>query len=232
MESLHSLAHTPELLNTIKFLIGDSAFPHPLSICRLVFRDNNAWATPPNQDYPNNQGTYDLYACWIPLADCSPVSGALAVSKGSHKLGILPVKFSLGAGHRQCVLDDRHKQLEWVSGEFKQGDVLIFHSLTVHRSLENNTQSMRISVDYRFQREGEPITENCLLPHFNRLSWDEIYENWKNKELQYYWTDKNLPRSEWDETLSAVPEEMFMKGIVIHQRYLQARNKRFAPEEK
>ena len=227
LESLHSLAHEPKLLNTMKWLIGDSAFPHPLSISRIVFPNNNDWATPPHQDYPNNQGTENLYASWIPLGECSEDSGGLAVLEGSHKPGLLPVKYSLGAGHRQCILDERHQKLNWVTGEFAAGDILIFHSLTVHRSLPNDTTAMRLSVDYRYQREGEPVTENCLLPHFQRFSWDQIYASWKNKGYQYYWKDKNLPISEWDTTLNALAEGSFKEDLKTKILYDRDRQKRF-----
>jgi hypothetical protein len=50
---------------------------------------------------------------------------------------------------------------------------------------------MRISVDFRYQVEGEPLTELVLHPHFGRLTWDEIYENWSpdSDRFRYYWRD-------------------------------------------
>jgi len=48
---------------------------------------------------------------------------------------------------------------------------------------------MRLSVDFRYQLEGEALTETCLRPHFDRLTWDEIYSGWKSDRHQYYWKD-------------------------------------------
>jgi ectoine hydroxylase-related dioxygenase (phytanoyl-CoA dioxygenase family) len=224
LESFHALSHHPSVLSKLKVLLGESAFPHPLSIARLVFPDNDDWATPPHQDYPNNQGTEDLYACWIPLSDCPQEMGSLSILEGSHKLGLMPLKFSLGAGHRQADLDSRFEKLNWVASDFELGDMLIFHSLTVHRSLANSRDCMRLSVDYRFQRENEPLTDSCLHPHFQRESWDEIYQDWKDKSLKYYWRNKSYQVADWDSNLHNIPEETEADAIrekVIYDRKRQ-----------
>ena len=48
---------------------------------------------------------------------------------------------------------------------------------------------MRISVDFRYQQEGEELTEGVLQPHFQRLTWEQIYAGWKSDRSQYYWKD-------------------------------------------
>ncbi len=219
LEGLHALAHEEAVLAPMRALLGDTAFPHPLSICRLVFPHNQDWSTPPHQDFPNNQGTPDLYACWIPLGDCPRKLGSLAILAGSHKLGLLPLKFALGAGHRQCVLDPRHDALEWVSADFMAGDMLIFHSHTVHRALPNVTDRIRLSVDYRCQREGEPLTAQSLLPHFNRLSWEDVYEGWQGERLKYYWRDKRYSLAAWDDSLHALPPEDWDEAVRVRIAY-------------
>ena len=228
LESFHALAHQPSLLQTMRTLVGSTAFPRPLSICRLVFPRNDAWATPPHQDYPNNQGTPDLYASWIPLADCAMNMGSLSVLRGSHNLGLLPLKYSLGAGHRQAALEEIPAGMEWVGSDFELGDILVFHSLTVHRSLGNDTDRMRISVDYRYQREGEPLTAECLQSHFRQQTWDEIYAGWENSELKYYWRDKNLPLVPWDPSLHELPEEDFDDAFRIDLAYQKYRDQHFS----
>jgi hypothetical protein len=34
---------------------------------------------------------------------------------------------------------------------------------------------MRHSIDVRYQREGEELTDLVLQRHFGRLSWEEVY---------------------------------------------------------
>jgi ectoine hydroxylase-related dioxygenase (phytanoyl-CoA dioxygenase family) len=207
-EALHSLAHDSRLMDIMKQVLGDTAFPHPLCITRLVFPDAPELSTPPHQDFPNNQGTPKLTAAWIPLADCSIEDGSLAVLEGSNKFGVLPLKFHLGAGNRRAVLPEELTVCRWVGADFKAGDILLFPSLTVHKAMENhNTDRMRLSVDFRYQLEGEALTEGCLQPHFQRLSWEEIYQDWKSDQYKYYWQDKDFGEVPWNPELHALPDE-------------------------
>lgn len=219
LEAFHALAHEPCLMKVMQAVIGESAFPHPLSICRLVFPNNTDWRTPSHQDYPNNQGTKDLYASWIPLGDCPQELGSLTILRGSHHLGLLPLTYSLGAGHRKCVLDNRHEQLEWVSGDFASGDLLVFHSLTVHRALPNTTKQMRLSVDYRFQKEHEDITSPCLEPHFRQEPWDKIYQGWQRQDLKYYWRNKKFNLVDWDSHMHDLSESELKESIRMKLHY-------------
>jgi ectoine hydroxylase-related dioxygenase (phytanoyl-CoA dioxygenase family) len=139
--------------------------------------------------------------------------GPQTILRGSHRLGVLPLEFSLGAGHRRAKLDERLADLEWVGGDFADGDIVIFHSLTVHQALPNTSGRMRLSVDYRFQREGEALTPGCLEPHFNRLTWDDIYTGWERDDLKYYWRTKRFDLVDWDPSLHAISEEEADAGM-------------------
>lgn len=207
LEALHSLAHETNLMSVLRQALGDTVFPHPLSIVRLVFPDSPELATPPHQDFPNNQGTPDLTAAWMPLGDCAIQDGSLAIMEGSHKFGVLPLKFHLGAGNRRAILNEDVLACRWVGADFKAGDVVLFTALTVHKAMENyNQERMRLSVDFRYQLEGEALTAGCLQPHFNRLSWEEIYRDWKSDKFKYYWRAKNFVEVPWDSTLHELPE--------------------------
>jgi hypothetical protein len=81
------------------------------------------------------------------------------------------------------------EELTWVTSDVGAGDVLLFGALTVHAALHNATPNMRLSVDFRYQRGGEDLTDLVLQPHFARLTWEEIYAGWESDEHQYYWRD-------------------------------------------
>jgi len=208
LEALHSLAHESNLMNVMRQALGDSAFPHPLSILRLIFPDSPELATPPHQDFPNNQGTPRLTAAWMPLGDCAIEDGSLAMLEGSHKHGVFPLKFHLGAGNRRAILSEALSSCRWVGADFKAGDIVLFTALTVHKAMENyNLERMRLSVDFRYQLEGEALTEGCLHPHFKRVSWEDIYRDWKSEELKYYWRSKHFEEVLWDPTLHELPPD-------------------------
>jgi hypothetical protein len=213
-------------------IVGATAFPHPLKIARLAFPAYYEISTPPHQDYPNNQGTPNLTAAWVPVGACPVELGGLAVLRGSHQYGVLPLDTSLGAGNRQARLStEMLEKLRWVTADYAAGDVLVFGAMTVHASLHNASEFfMRISVDFRYQQEGEALTPICLEPHFERLSWDDVYAGWKSSDLQYYWKDldfetvpfETLPLADHSGELS-VPE---MEEFVAFERRRDARFER------
>lgn len=214
LEALHSLAHDEGLMSVMRMALGETAFPHPLSIARLVFPNHPEITTPPHQDYRNNQGTVNLTASWIPLGDCRREDGALAVLEGSNRAGLLPLQFHLGPGNRGAILSEDLMKLRWVSTDYRLGDILLFPSLTVHGALHNrNPQSMRLSVDFRYQLEGEALTEGCLKPHFDRISWEDIYQDWTSDRYQFYWKEKDYMVTPWDSTLHKLPEDHLIPAV-------------------
>lgn len=229
LEAFHSLAHEPHLMNVMRQSLGESAFPHPLSIVRLIFPDSPELATPPHQDFPNNQGTPNLTAAWIPLGDCAIKDGSLAILEGSHRFGVLPLKFHLGAGNRRAVLNEQVSKCRWVGADFRAGDVVLFPALTIHKAMENyNPESLRLSVDYRYQLEGEALTAGCLEPHFNRVSWEEIYRDWKSDELKYYWRKKDFVEVPWNSALHELPADHFDEAYELELAFNTAFNRRKA----
>lgn len=191
LELFHEFAHDEALVAIMRQVLGDTAFPHPLKIARLAFPDHFEASTPPHQDFPNNQGTPALTAAWIPVTPMVGEMGGLAVLRGSHRWGRLPLARHLGAGNRCAVVpDDMAEACHWVTTDYDLGDLLVFPSMTVHAALDNGSEfDLRLSVDYRYQLEGEALTDIVLHPHFQRLSWDEIYAGWKGEGHRWYWKD-------------------------------------------
>ena len=184
-------------------------------------RSSNAPATtPPHQDFPNNQGSEDLTAAWVPLGDCPNHMGPLKVLKGSHKYGILPMRHHLGPGSRAARIPDALNHLTWHRSPFEAGDVLLFSALTVHAATDNlDASKMRLSVDYRYQTEGSPLTAGCLEPHFERLSWEEVYKDWKSDSLKYYWRSKKYQVVEWDDRMHDLSPEEAAEGMRMALEY-------------
>jgi len=190
-EIFHALAHRPELLQLIKVLVKETPFLHPRNIARITFPQTEHFTTPPHQDYVHIQGTPDVYTTWIPLSDCPQALGGVAVLAGSHVHDILPVHKASGAGG--LGIDTEELDLPWHTSDYQPGDVLVFHSHTVHKGLPNRTTNrLRFSVDYRYQGVSGAIVEDGLMPHYNRLGWEKIYQGWTRTDLQYYWRELPL----------------------------------------
>jgi len=198
LAALHRLSHHPRLLQLIGNLTGP-VLAHPRPILRVMFPQPSSgedFTTPPHQDFPHIQGTPETFTTWISLADCPMAQGPLAVAEGSHRKGVYDFKLASGAGAIEVV--DPLTDL-WRASDLLQGDVLLFHSMTVHRGVPNRTESLRISVDYRYQSAAAPINEECLSLNERpmaeegaRFTWERLYAEWDAKgavtdDLKYHW---------------------------------------------
>jgi len=200
LEAFHRLAQHPAVLGLMARLCGETVLPHPRNIARLMFPTKANAPTPPHQDYIHIQGTKAVYTCWIPLGDTTETLGGLQVLGGTHSVGLLPVRKSEGAGGLQVVLDGLNQV--WSHGDFTAGDVLVFHSHTVHRSVPNQfPDRLRLSVDYRYQPVSLPIEKGSLQPHCAVAEWADIYAGWTDTSLQYYWEQYALEFQEYDRSL-------------------------------
>ena len=206
LESFHRLAHNPVLVEMLGKLFDETVLVHALKIGRLMIPAKGNAPTPAHQDHIFIQGTKTVYTCWMPLGDCPRELGGLSVLRGSHKMGVFPVRAAEGAGGRHVIFDEDTPQ-DWFETDFQIGDVLVFHSLTVHKSIPNRTENqIRLSTDFRYQPPSLPIETKSITPHCNVLPWEEIYEDWESKDLQYYWEKYDLDFQEHDASLVEVQE--------------------------
>lgn len=202
LESFHALAHHFSILEPLALVLSEPVFVHPRNIGRISFPQATQFATPPHQDFPLIQGASATFTGWFPLMDCPKELGGLTVLKGSHKQGLYKVHDALGAGGMGISTEDL--EFEWAACDYEAGDLLIFHSHTVHKALPNETQGqIRISADFRYSALSQPVVADGLEPHFGRLSWEEIYEGWQNKDIQYYWQRMPITVSDRNEGLRA-----------------------------
>jgi hypothetical protein len=186
LESFHALAHTPALTGVVEAVVGEPVFPHPRNIARITFPGAAFFTTPAHQDFPLIRGTADTYTAWTPLCDCPEDRGGLGILDRSHRVGLLPVHSAIGPGG--TAVDADIEGCVWRGQDMGAGDVLLFHSYTVHSGRPNVSRSdMRISADYRYQAVSQPVSPGSLKPHWERLTWDEITENWTDRDLIRYW---------------------------------------------
>ena len=199
LERFHSLPHYPKLVELYRTLFGRDVLVHPRHIARMITGHRVMSPTPPHQDFPHIQGTSETWTCWFPLADCPRSTGGLTVMRGSNAEGVLPIQPAKGAGGiavRLCPWET-----QWVEGDFEAGDILTFNSYTLHKALRcADKETIRLSLDVRYQPIDQPVEVRSLSPHVG-LTWDEIYQDWKSKDLQYYWRNRELEMGPWNDNL-------------------------------
>lgn len=196
IEMVHRFPHHPNLLELYQMLFSEDVLVHPRHIIRMVTGHRSMVPTPPHQDFPLIQGTPKTWTCWIPLGDCPVELGGLAMLRGSHRNGYLPIQFTKGAGGLATQLCP--SETDWVRGNYLAGDVITFPSYTVHKALPCKLKShIRLSLDVRYQARSEDVEEKSLLPHCD-LSWEEIYAGWERDDCKYYWRNQSPHLSPWD----------------------------------
>jgi ectoine hydroxylase-related dioxygenase (phytanoyl-CoA dioxygenase family) len=190
LESFHALPHHLALKRVMRMLVGEQILVHPKPIGRLIFPNCERLTVHPHQDYRFMNGDPECFTVWIPLHDCPLEVGPLQILEGSHRFGFqvhedtdlhvpeIPAGAALGG--------------DWVGGRINAGDILIFHSLTVHAASANRSKRLRLSLDCRFQDSRQALNPaNLAFGGGSGKSWESIYSLWSSSELKYYW--KKLP---------------------------------------
>ena len=178
----HALPHHERIVRVLEVLFGTSVFIHPRHICHAIFPGEHQYTTPPHQDFSPVRGSQETWTVWTPLGDCDAELGGLAIARGSNCHGLLED----GGVRSWQLIDD---STEWVWNPFKCGDVVMFHSLTIHRGRDNVTENrIRFATSARYQSVNEPVDEAALTVHLGYAKWEEVYSEWEpDDSLKYYW---------------------------------------------
>jgi hypothetical protein len=190
LEAFHALPHHPSLQRVMKMLVGDRLLIHPKPIGRLIFPHCERLVVHAHQDYQFMGGDPEFFTAWIPLHDCPINAGPLRVLEGSHHFGFQ--KHDKENLHVPEIPAGREAGDEWVCGQINAGDVLIFHSLTVHAASPNLSKQLRLSLDCRFQDYDRVFNPtNVVFAGESGKSWERTYAGWHSEDLKYYW--KKIP---------------------------------------
>lgn len=129
------------------------------------------------------RGTTNLYTAWTPLGDVGLDVGGLMILENSHKNERLRENYgrrdvdtyctnhndmrSTGSSGFGALTFDPIRLRErlggrWLSAEFRAGDLLTFSMYTVHASLDNHSNQIRLSSDTRYQLASEPADERWI----------------------------------------------------------------------
>ena len=138
------------------------------------------------------RGTTDLYTTWTPLGDIPLEQGGLMILEHSHQHERLNNGYGRKDVDKYCVnhvgegytkmggggniapggwLSKNPVKLRqnlggrWLTADFRASDMLVFSMFTVHTSLDNHSDRIRISSDTRYQLASEPVDERWVGEH-------------------------------------------------------------------
>jgi len=129
-----------------------------------------------------------ILTVWIPLVDVDEHNGCLQVVSGSHHYGLRPPRRD---EHGRLVpVEDVEDFGRIETVRMKVGDLLVFSNLTFHRSLENNSDGIRWSIDLRYSPTGSPLEwfykkwPGFIARSRERPESVESWETWQAKRLR------------------------------------------------
>ena len=127
------------------------------------------------------RGTKQLYTAWTPIGDVDFKQGGLMILESSNNNQRLRSTYGkmdvdtfcenkpgvhgwLRGGHLSRNPNHIRKMLggRWLTTEYRAGDVLLFSAYTVHASLDNGSNQIRLSSDSRYQLASEPVDERWV----------------------------------------------------------------------
>jgi hypothetical protein len=137
------------------------------------------------------RGTHNLYTAWTPLGDIDYQLGGLIILEGSHHLENVREEYLTRDVDEYCenvegeeeyaktnpdmhgwrwdgsITDDPVELRErlggrWLTAEYRAGDLLTFDTYTIHASLDNRSERIRLSSDSRYQLASEPVDERWI----------------------------------------------------------------------
>ena len=132
------------------------------------------------------RGTTNLYTAWTPIGDIPREIGGLMILEGSHKHDRLRLNYGAKDVDSYCTNHDGMRATggsgfgaltfnpirlrerlggRWLTADFRAGDLLTFSMYTVHCSLDNHSDQIRLSSDTRYQLATEPIDERWIGEH-------------------------------------------------------------------
>lgn len=190
LESFHSFFHDAHIRSLMEMVSNSPVFAYPMKMARVSTPGRLGYETPPHQDARSHVAGPTMCGIWVALHNITTEMGRLKILPRSHINGVREIMPAQGVGNVQCeIFAD---ETVWHVSDVEQGDVIIFHSCTIHAAQPNVSERIaRMSVDTRFCDYGAPVFFSNMEPHhgwrIEKLNWEYIYRNWQNKELQYYW---------------------------------------------
>ena len=170
--------------------LGGPVRPLDFTWCR-VKSSGTETATNPHYDIVfMGRGTKNLYTSWTPLGDTPREMGGLMILENSHRLEEVKATYGQSDVDVYCTngmeLDERRsgqnrwqgsgtgtfasdaialrEELNgrWLTTDYELGDLLVFSMYTMHASMDNLTNRLRLSTDTRYQLSSEPVDERWI----------------------------------------------------------------------
>ena len=189
-QPLDQVLYSGRMMEFFALLLGGEVRHYDFTWLRTVAPGRG---TAPHMDIVYmGRGTTNLYTAWTPLGDIPLEMGGLMILERSHRHERLNNGYGrkdvdvycvnhVGEGYTRMggggniapggwlsnnpVKLRRNLGGRWLTTNFHAGDILVFSMFTVHASLDNHSDRIRISSDTRYQLASEPVDERWVGEH-------------------------------------------------------------------
>jgi hypothetical protein len=146
------LAYEPGLRTLMTNILGPNGFVYPIKVLRIVHPEAVAGVHRGRYVHQDISviGVQDMFTAWMPLGDVPAELGGLAVLPGSQGRELAAPR----------PWDQRERG--WASADYQAGDVVVFHCCTAHASRPNQSPSVRISAECRWQLADDPVPRRLI----------------------------------------------------------------------
>lgn len=123
---------------------------------QFIIKNPGAWGQPWHQDsYYFHFDQQPQVGLWLAITEATLENGCLSVLPGSHKLPIQPHDTDDRPGANQGYTVVRNvDDSKAVPVLMEPGDLLVFHSYLLHRSVDNRGSGRRAAMVYHYGRAG------------------------------------------------------------------------------
>ena len=150
----YDLMANPKILDAVESLIGGEVFSNPVYNVRPKVPGVAAGAVPWHQDksYWPDANANPVITVWIPLVDATLENGCLHIWPRTHTSRVLSFHAETYTSTAYTEIDDEHlKAIEAVPLPLAAGGAILFNDRCIHMSTPNNSDTVRWSVDLRYQ---------------------------------------------------------------------------------
>ncbi len=157
LHSYNDLIESDEMRRLMEQVFGGPVFLFKGTNIRYALPHDFTYLTPPHQDHFFIRANSEFRTLWVPLMEIDGNVGGLALAVGSHRHGLREHRKQHGVlSYQMKGRTQRGVALEaisepWCTIDYRPGDVLVFHSLMLHRALPNVSDRIRLSLDARCQ---------------------------------------------------------------------------------
>lgn len=160
------LMSNPKVLDAVESLIGSEIFANPVYNVRPKVPKVAAGAVPWHQDksYWPDANSNPVITVWIPLVDSNLENGCLHIWPRTHKKQVLSWHAETYTGTGYTEIDTEHLVgARAVPLPLDAGGAVLFNDRCIHMSTPNHANTVRWSVDLRYQpTDQDPMPQHGI----------------------------------------------------------------------